>query len=212
MSGAQYCEGPGRECLGERLTHLNGWCVVPTVQNERGCFDRRQPVPPVDGAHAASEERRDVLTIPGRARLERQIELVDQRAVPQDRPKRDAIELAERRRVARLERDLPSSGLNPNPDSAPNDAARALGEDAAGLSPAAPGRLGTVGTPDTPDVLKKKLVAARKRALAASQQNAQQAYDQALEDVSKLARQAREAGVDPKVLELYEAGLTKPPQ
>jgi len=144
-------------------------------------------------------------------------------------------------RAARLDRNLPSSGVNPDPDPAPRKAAEALRREASDASPAAPGGVMTVATPDTPAALKGRMMAARKRALAAkaqlesasaayaraeyeqtpasqrsalsaSQQTAQQAYDQALEEISALVEQARESGVDPEVLELYEAGLTKPPQ
>jgi len=99
--------------------------------------------------------------------------------------------------------------------------------------------LGTVGTPNTPAELKARLTAARKHVLAtqkklddskadfargeyrnvegaerdaltANQKRAQQEYDEAVTVISPLVEEAREAGVDPKVLELYEAGITKP--
>lgn len=99
----------------------------------------------------------------------------------------------------------------------------------------------TVVSPKTPEALKSQLVAARKQALAAredlesasaayaraqyeglpapkqsalsaDQQRAQQAYEEALAEIGPLVEQAHRVGLDPKVIELYEAGLTKPEQ
>ena len=45
---------------------------------------------------------------------------------------------------------------------------------------------------------------------AASEKQAQQAYDDAIDAIEPLVEEARSSGLDPKLIELYEAGLTRP--
>jgi len=140
-------------------------------------------------------------------------------------------------RVSAIDRNVSTSGRN---TGAPEHVtpSSTTGEKAAPAAPMG-STLGTVGTPNTPAELKARLTAARKHVLAtqkklddskadfargeyrnvegaerdaltANQKRAQQEYDEAVTVISPLVEEAREAGVDPKVLELYEAGITKP--
>ena len=140
-------------------------------------------------------------------------------------------------RVSAIDRNVSTSGRN---TGAPEHVtpSSTTGEKAAPAAPMG-SALGTVGTPNTPAELKARLTAARKHvlatqkklddskadfargeyrkvegaerdALSANQKRAQQEYDEAVAVISPLVEEAREAGVDPKVLELYEAGITKP--
>jgi uncharacterized protein YdeI (BOF family) len=142
-------------------------------------------------------------------------------------------------RVSELARNVETSGRNPHrPDpsaSAPHE------KPSAKEAPAAPVGLVTVGTPNTPRALKDQLGAARQRALKARkdlesanvafnraesdgiqaaeradlaqrQAQAQQEYDDAIAAIGPLVEEAREAGVDPKAIELFEAGVTKAPR
>ena len=110
---------------------------------------------------------------------------------------------------------------------------------AAKPAPAAPSGAVTLATPNTSEELKARLTVARKHALtaqkelesanaalarglyrkvegaeeaalSASQKRAQQGYDEAIVAIEPLVEEARESGVDPKVIDLYEAGITKP--
>ena len=138
-------------------------------------------------------------------------------------------------RVSSVDRNIPSSGRNPSPADrvAPN-----TGPDMK-AAPAAPLSAVTIGTPNTPEELKVRLSVARKSALAAqkkledanaesargeyrkvegaerealsgSQTRAQQEYDEAIAEMLPLVEEAHEAGIDPKLIEIYEAGITKP--
>ena len=139
-------------------------------------------------------------------------------------------------RVSAIDRNVSTSGRN---TGAPEHVAPSPSKDAE-AAPAAPmGSAVTVGTPNTPAELKARLTTARKHvlatqkkledanadfargeyrnvegaerdALSASQKRSQQEYDEAVAVISPLVEEAREAGVDPKVLGLYEAGITKP--
>ena len=139
-------------------------------------------------------------------------------------------------RVSAMDRNVSTSGRNPNPadsvaPSAPVPSARE--------TPAAPMGAASVGGPKLPVELKSRLAAARKTALAAqgklenantefargqyrnvegaerdalsgSQKRAQQEYDEAIAAMLPLVEEAHESGVDPKAIDLYESGLTKP--
>ena len=142
-------------------------------------------------------------------------------------------------RVSELVRNVETSGRNPHrPDPAATTPSQ---RPSAKEAPAAPGGLVTVGTPNTPKVLKEQLGAARQRvlkarkdlesanvalhraeaknmsageraALSEGQSRAQQEYDESIAAIAPLVEEARAAGVDPKVIELYEAGITKAPR
>lgn len=139
-------------------------------------------------------------------------------------------------RVSAIDRNVATSGRNPNAPKYPEPSA----DQGAKAAPAA--RMDTavtVGTPNAPAELKSRLSVARKQALAsrkrlenanadvargvyrnvegdernalsAKQKHAQHEYDEALSVIPPLVEEAIEAGVDRKVLELFEAGLTKP--
>jgi uncharacterized protein YdeI (BOF family) len=140
-------------------------------------------------------------------------------------------------RVSALDRNIETSGRNPHaPDSGPvKPAATSLS------APAAPVTAVTIATPNTPDHLKARLTAARQKALAArdelgdanesharglykkldgaemtglgaNQKRAQGNYDEAISAIGPLVDEARESGLDPKLIELYEAGITGPPR
>jgi len=152
---------------------------------------------------------------------------------------RGAVEKTWGVRVSEVVRNVETGGRNPHrPDSS---AATPREKPSAKEAPAAPAGLVTVGTPNTPRALKDQLGAARQRALKAqndlesanvalnraeadgiqaaerdalaeSQTRAQQEYDDAIAAIGPLVEEAREAGVDPKVIELFEAGVTKAPR
>jgi hypothetical protein len=137
-------------------------------------------------------------------------------------------------RVSAVDRNVSTSGRNLTPDPAMLD--ERIEPKA---SPAAPLSAVTIATPNTTAELKERLSAARKRALeaqkklgnvkadvargtyrnvegaekaalSASEEQAQHEYDEAAAAIEPLVKEARESGVDPKLLELYEAGITKP--
>jgi uncharacterized protein YdeI (BOF family) len=140
-------------------------------------------------------------------------------------------------RVSALDRNIETSGRNPNaPDAASPETVPTSSN-----VPAAPLTTGTLATPNTPKDLKARLSAARQKALAArddlgdanasharglhqkldatkmttlaaDQKRAQDTYNAAISAVRPLVDEARESGVDPKLLELYEAGITGPPR
>lgn len=139
-------------------------------------------------------------------------------------------------RVSAVDRNVEASGRNPNP---PEHRVPTSADAATKAAPAAPLTAVTVGGPNTPGELKARLTAARKTAIAAqkkledantdfargeyrkvdgaerdalsgNQKSAQQEYNEAIDAMLPLVEEARESGVDPKVIELYEAGLTKP--
>lgn len=142
-------------------------------------------------------------------------------------------------RVSELVRNVETSGRNPH---RPDPSATTPHEHpSAKEAPAAPAGLVTVGTPNTPKALKEQLGAARQRVLKArknlesanfaliraeaedrsasersvlseGQAHAQQEYDDSIAAIPPLVEEARAAGVDPKVIELYEAGITKAPR
>lgn len=138
-------------------------------------------------------------------------------------------------RVSAVERNIPSSGRNATPDPAMSDA-----RPNSMASPAAPLSAVTIATPNTTADLKNRLSIARKHALgaqkelgnakaevargihrnvegaekaalAAREERAQREYDEAINAMEPLAEEARDSGVDPKLIELYEAGITQPP-
>ena len=139
-------------------------------------------------------------------------------------------------RVSAIDRNVATSGRNPNPPVHP---APKSADPATKATPAAPLNAGTVGGPNTTAELKARLTAARKTALAAQkklenvnaefargeyrkvegaerealsggQKRAQQEYNEAIDAMLPLVEEAHESGVDPGVIKLYEAGLTKP--
>jgi len=138
-------------------------------------------------------------------------------------------------RVSSVDRNVPSNGRNPSPA---DPVAESAGPDTK-AAPAAPLSAVTIGTPNIREELKVRLTVARKGALAAqkkledanaefargeyrkvegaekevlsgSQTRAQQEYDAAIAEMLPLVEEAHEAGLDPKLIELYEAGITKP--
>lgn len=143
-------------------------------------------------------------------------------------------------RVTAVDRNLRASGRNPHPADSPTPGANpASASSAAPAAPAASPEVVTIGTPNTPAELKARLSAARQRvleaqkdlesaneaqargtyrklegaemdAISANQRRAQQEYAEAIAEVPPLVEQARQAGVDPTVIELYEAGITQP--
>jgi uncharacterized protein YdeI (BOF family) len=142
-------------------------------------------------------------------------------------------------RVSEIVRNVETSGRNPHrPDPSATTPVERFG---AKEAPAAPEGLVTVGTPNTPTALKERLAAARQRALKArkglesanvalnraesegtpagkrsaladDRARAQQEYDESIAAIAPLVEEAHAAGVDPKVIELYEAGITKAPR
>jgi hypothetical protein len=139
-------------------------------------------------------------------------------------------------RASAVDRNVETSGRNPSP---PEHRVPANADAVTKAAPAAPLTAVTVGGPNTPGELKARLTAARKTALAAqkkledanadfargeyrkvdgaergalsgNQKSAQQEYNEAIDAMLPLVEEAHESGVDPKVIELYEAGLTKP--
>jgi uncharacterized protein YdeI (BOF family) len=139
-------------------------------------------------------------------------------------------------RVSAVDRNLATSGRNPNP---PEHRAPTSSDAVTKAAPAAPMSAVTVGGPNIEGELKARLATARKTALAAqkklenantefargeyrkvegaekdalfgSQKRAQQEYDEAIAAMLPLVEEAHESGVNPKAIELYEAGLTKP--
>jgi hypothetical protein len=138
-------------------------------------------------------------------------------------------------RVAAVERNLSSSGRNPTPDPAMSHV-----QPEANAPPAAPLSAVTIATPNTTKDLKNRLSIARKHALgaqkelgnaraevargihrnvkgaeqaalAAREERAQRKYDGAINAIEPLVEEARDSGLDPKLIELYEAGITQPP-
>ena len=138
-------------------------------------------------------------------------------------------------RVSSVDRNVPSSGRNPSPA---DPMASSAGSDTK-AAPAAPMSAVTIGTPNIREELKERLTVARKSALAAqkkledanaewargeyrkvegaeretlsgSQKRAQQEHDEAIAAMLPLVEEAHEAGLDPKLIKLYEAGITKP--
>jgi hypothetical protein len=137
-------------------------------------------------------------------------------------------------RVSAVERNLSSSGRNPTPDPAMSHV-----RPDSKASPAAPMSAVTIATPNTTEDLKNRLSIARKRALgaqkvlgnvraevargihrnvegaekaalAAREERAQREYDAAIGAIAPLVEEARDSGLDPKLIELYEAGITQP--
>ena len=140
-------------------------------------------------------------------------------------------------RVSELARNVEMSGRNPRPDPSTKGLSTAV--EPAPSSPAAPEGLKTVGTPNAPKALKLRMGEARQRALksrealedanaaavhaagrgatdttgtalATRRDQAQREYEAALEAMRALAEEARASGLDPRVVDLYEAGITKP--
>jgi hypothetical protein len=140
-------------------------------------------------------------------------------------------------RVAAVERNLSSSGRNPTPDPAMS---HVQPEAESNASPAAPLSAVTIATPNTTKDLKNRLSIARQHALgaqkelgnaraevargihrnvkgaeqaafAAREERAQRKYDGAINAIEPLVEEARDSGLDPKLIELYEAGITQPP-
>jgi uncharacterized protein YdeI (BOF family) len=138
-------------------------------------------------------------------------------------------------RVSAVHRNVSTSGRNPNP---PDWGTLDAGSGSTG-APAAPLTAVTVGTPNTPGELKARLSAARTQtraaqkelgdarqsharavhqkvggdemaALVASEQRAQQKFDEAAAAMRSLVEEARKSGASPKLIELYEAGITGP--
>lgn len=141
-------------------------------------------------------------------------------------------------RVAAVERNLSSSGRNPTADPALSHVQPEAESEA---SPAAPLSAVTIATPNTTEDLKNRLSIARKHALgarkelgnakaevargihrnvegaeqaslAAREQRAQQDYDEAIDVIEPLVEEARDSGLDPKLIELYEAGISQHPR
>ncbi len=139
-------------------------------------------------------------------------------------------------RVSAVDRNVATSGRNPNP---PEHRVQTTADPVTKAAPAAPLTAVTIGGPNTSAELKVRLTAARKTALAAqkklqdantevargeyrkvegpekealsgNQKRAQQEYNEAIDAMLPLVDEAHESGVDSKVIELYEAGLTKP--
>jgi hypothetical protein len=140
-------------------------------------------------------------------------------------------------RVSALDRKIETSGRNPQaPDSGAVKPAATSSS-----APAAPVTAVTIATPNTPADLKARLTAARRKALVArdelgdanqsharglykklngaemtgleaNQKRAQGNYDEAISAIKPLVDEARESGLDPKMIELYEAGITGPPR
>jgi uncharacterized protein YdeI (BOF family) len=139
-------------------------------------------------------------------------------------------------RVSAVDRNVETSGRNPNP---PENRVPTSADPVTKAAPAAPLNAATIGGANASGELKARLTAARKTALAAqkkledanakfargeyrkvegaerdalsgSQKRAQQEYDEAIDAMLPLVEEAHESGVDPKVIKLYEAGLTKP--
>lgn len=137
-------------------------------------------------------------------------------------------------RVSEVERNVSSSGRNPTPDKADSQVRR----DTA-VSPAAPMGAVTIATPKATEELKNRLTSARKRVLAAqkelanaktgvaraiyrnvegpekaaltaNEERAQREYDEAISAIEPLIEEAHDSGLDPKTIELYEAGITQP--
>jgi hypothetical protein len=137
-------------------------------------------------------------------------------------------------RVSAVERNLSSSGRNPTPDPAMSHV-----RPDSKASPAAPMSAVTIATPNTTEDLKNRLSIARKRALGAQkvlgnvraevargihrnvegaekaalatrEERAQREYDAAIGAIAPLVEEARDSGLDPKLIELYEAGITQP--
>ena len=138
-------------------------------------------------------------------------------------------------RAASLERNVWTDGRNPNPA----DAAHAQARPSRSSAPAAPSNLATLAGPKASVELKERLSSARQRVLAArkaseradaahagalyreadsdeiesllaAQQQAQAELDTAIAAVSPLVEEARAAGTDEAVIDMYEAGITKP--
>jgi uncharacterized protein YdeI (BOF family) len=139
-------------------------------------------------------------------------------------------------RVSAVDRNVETSGRNPNP---PEHRVQTSADPMTKAAPAAPLTAATIGGPNTTAELKARLTTARKTALAAqkklenanaefargeyrkvegaerdalsgSQKRAQTEYNEAIDAMLPLVEEAHESGVDPKVIKLYEAGLTKP--
>jgi hypothetical protein len=139
-------------------------------------------------------------------------------------------------RVSAIDRNVTTSGRNLNP---PDHSAPTSADPATKATPAAPMNAATIGGPNATGELKARLTIARKTALAAqkklenanaefargeyrkvegaerdalsgNQKRAQQEYNEAIDAMLPLVEEAHESGVDPKVIKLYEAGLTKP--
>ena len=142
-------------------------------------------------------------------------------------------------RVTAVDRNLTTSGRNPELVDRPMPGATPA--PAPSATPAAPAEVVTIATPTLPAELTTRLSVARKRVLAAqknldnanaaqargayrkvegaemdaisaSQSRAQREYADAVAEIPPLVEEARQAGLDPKLIELYEAGITKPPR
>jgi hypothetical protein len=140
-------------------------------------------------------------------------------------------------RVTAVDRNLTASGRNP--ELADRPMPDATSAPAPSATPAAPAEVVTIATPTIPGALTERLSVARKRALkaqedlenanaaqargtyrkvegaemdalSANQKRAQQEYAGAIAEIPPLVEEARQAGLDPKLIELYEAGITKP--
>jgi hypothetical protein len=140
-------------------------------------------------------------------------------------------------RVSELARNVEMSGRNLRPDPSTKGLPTAVGPEPS--APAAPEGLKTVGTPNAPKALKLRMAEARQRALksrealenanaavaratgqrvtdttgtslATRRDQAQQEHQAALEAMRALAEEARASGLDARVIDLYEAGITKP--
>jgi hypothetical protein len=140
-------------------------------------------------------------------------------------------------RVTAVDRNLTTSGRNPEPADRPMPGATPA--PAPSGTPAAPADVVMLGAPTVPMELKDRLSIARKRVLAAQenlddanaaqargahqnlegaemdaisehQRRALQEYADAVSEIPPLVDEARQAGLDPKLIELYEAGITKP--
>jgi uncharacterized protein YdeI (BOF family) len=137
-------------------------------------------------------------------------------------------------RVSSMDRNLSRSARNPSPDPAMTDE-----QPQSKASPAAPQSAVTIATPNTTEDLKNRLSNARKHALAAkerlgnaqakvargiyrnvegaekaelaaSEKRARAKFDEATAAIAPLVEEARKSGLDPKLIELYEAGVTQP--
>ena len=139
-------------------------------------------------------------------------------------------------RVAAVERNISTSGRNPTADPATS---HVQPEAQSQASPAAPLSAVTIATPNTTEDLKNRLSIARKHALgaqkelgnakaevargihrnvegaekaalAAREERAQRGHDAAIDAIEPLVEEARDSGLDPNLIELYEAGITQP--
>jgi hypothetical protein len=138
-------------------------------------------------------------------------------------------------RVSELARNVQLGGRNLHLPDEPKAQKSHGGTNARNTTPAAPAGLATVGTPNAPKALKVRMSSARQRvirartdletanmefnrageqsgntALADRQASAQREYTAAIDAIPSLVEEARAEGIAPQVIDLYEAGITKP--